>query len=65
MSQNSKILQELRRRKGGLASTVNLAKISGSYAVHSRINDLRQMGHEIHCFYPARSSKKAWYKLVE
>ncbi len=41
------ILASLKHHQGDWVSLVHLATVSGSMAVHSRINDLRQRGHQI------------------
>ena len=46
-SQCSNILAELEASHGEWVSLVRLHAVSGSMAVHSRINDLRQRGHRI------------------
>lgn len=47
-SQCAKILARLRQRKPGFVLMPTLARISGSYNVHSRIDELRKRhGHDI------------------
>ena len=46
-SQCACILAELEANPGAWVSLVRLHAVSGSMAVHSRINDLRQRGHRI------------------
>lgn len=46
-SQCACILAELQLSPGAWVSLIRLHAISGSMAVHSRINDLRQRGHPI------------------
>lgn len=46
-SQCACILAELQANPGAWVSLVRLHAVSGSMAVHSRINDLRQRGHRI------------------
>lgn len=46
-SQCACILAELQQQPGEWVSLVRLHAVSGSMAVHSRINDLRQRGHAI------------------
>lgn len=64
-SQNAAILALLRARAGQWVPMPELAAASGAYAVHSRIADLREDGHEIEnqvdrSERPCRSS----YRLV-
>ena len=47
MSQCACILAELSEHPGDWVSLPRLHAVSGSMAVHSRINDLRQRGHRI------------------
>jgi hypothetical protein len=46
-TQCSRILDRLERAKGRWVSLPELSRISGAYAVHSRISDLRARGHAI------------------
>lgn len=46
-SQCACILAEIEAIPGAWVSLVRLHAVSGSMAVHSRINDLRQRGHRI------------------
>ena len=46
-SQADKILAELQRRPGVNVPMPDLARVSGAYAVHSRIAELRKRGHVI------------------
>lgn len=48
LSQADKILAELQRQSGRWVSMLVLHQVSGSMAVHSRIADLRTLGHVIH-----------------
>jgi hypothetical protein len=41
------ILARLERARGKYVSLPELARVSGAYAVHSRISDLRAWGHDI------------------
>jgi hypothetical protein len=47
ISQCDRILAELQRHAGHWVSIIQLAAVSGSMAVHSRISDLRGKGHHI------------------
>jgi catalase (peroxidase I) len=63
LSQCEKILRFLKKKNGEWVSMVDLWRISGSMAVHSRISDLRKRqglvieqknefhGKEVHSFY--------------
>lgn len=46
-SQCAQILAMLQERRGAWVSVLQLASLSGSLAVHSRITDLRKRGHAI------------------
>lgn len=46
-SQCDAILARLRERAGAWVQMPELCRVSGAYAVHSRISDLRARGHEI------------------
>lgn len=46
-TQCEKILARLQQTPGQLVSMQELYEISGAHAVHSRISDLRAMGHNI------------------
>lgn len=49
-SQNAKILARLQAQVGvddGFVGLPELGNVSGSWAVHSRIADLRRLGHDI------------------
>lgn len=47
VSQGSKILYYLYRRRGQWVSMPRLWRASGAFAVHSRVADLRREGHAI------------------
>ena len=46
-SQCARILQRLEEARGGWVPMVELAAVSGAFAVHSRIADLRRRGYPI------------------
>ena len=46
-TQNSLILETLRARRGAWVSMPELVEVSGSYNVHSRIDELRRRGARI------------------
>jgi len=46
-TQCSVILARLKRARGRWVPMPELARVSGAYAVHSRISDLRERGHAI------------------
>lgn len=46
-SQSTSILDRLLSKAGSWVPMPELASVSGAYAVHSRISDLRKAGHEI------------------
>lgn len=59
------ILRELDRRRGQWVSLPELCRVSGAYAVHSRISDLRQLGHAIeHRCGRAGRTVLSWYRLL-
>ena len=64
-SQNDAILEDLTRHIGEWVPMPLLVEISGGYACHSRISDLRKKGHRIENMVD-RSSKpyKSYYRLV-
>jgi hypothetical protein len=47
LSQCDRILAELQRCAGEWVAMPRLARLSGAYAVHSRVADLRKRGHPI------------------
>lgn len=59
------ILSELERCPGRWVSLPDLCRVSGAYAVHSRISDLRALGHSIEnkCGRVGRTVT-SWYRLV-
>lgn len=65
-SQCSCILAELQLIPGAWVSLIRLHAVSGSMAVHSRINDLRQRGHPIeHKNERVKKMNHSSYRLVE
>ncbi len=59
------ILGELTTRPGQWVSALRLHQICGSLAVHSRINDLRQRGHQIENRVETVNGKRhSSYRLV-
>lgn len=46
-SQASKILAHLAERRGQWVPMPELWRVSGAFAVHSRIADLRKAGHDV------------------
>lgn len=65
-SQASKILARLQREPGEWVPMIALARISGAFAVHSRIADLRRAGHIID-HQNLRYGKKihSYYRLAD
>lgn len=48
-TQAQAIYAELRRRPGAWVAMPRLYQVSGAFAVHSRISELRSDGHAIDC----------------
>ena len=66
-SQADKILAELQRRPGVNVPMPDLARVSGAYAVHSRIAELRKRGLTIKSVVdhdPLSAAKHSFYRLV-
>jgi hypothetical protein len=66
-SQCAAILRRLEQDRGEWVSLIDLWRVSSSMAVHSRINDLRQLGHTIdhHNERDPESGKiHSYYKLI-
>ncbi len=64
-SQCACILAELQQYPGEWVSLVRLHAVSGSMAVHSRINDLRQRGHRIeHRNERVKKMTHSFYRLI-
>ena len=63
MSQGAEILTAL--QSGRVLTTLDIFKLCGSMAGHSRINDLRRQGYDIECKLRMRGSRKVWeYTLL-
>jgi hypothetical protein len=66
-SQASLILAELQRRQGCNVPMPDLARVSGSWNVHSRIAELRKRGHVIKNEIdhdPLGPAKHSYFRLV-
>lgn len=63
-TQCSLILAELTRRHGQWVSMPELAEVSGAYAVHSRISDLRADGYLIDVRQEGSRPRKSFYRLT-
>jgi len=63
-SQAAAILARLLETPGAWVPMPELAAISGAYAVHSRISDLRKRGYTIECKVVCRRPKHSFYRLV-
>lgn len=63
--QNAKILEYLQALRGHWVPMPELVEVGGGYAAHSRISDLRKLGHVIENRVE-RSSKpyKSFYRLT-
>ena len=66
LSQCDRILEHLKYCTGQWVSMPSLAAVSGAYAVHSRIADLRKRGHiiEQRCEQDGRG-KHSFYRLIK
>lgn len=64
MTQAAAILDELRRNAGQWVSLPRLHEVSGAYAVHSRVSDLRADGHVIEVRQEGHRPRRSWYRLV-
>lgn len=63
-TQVSLILRELARRHGQWVPMPDLSEVSGAYAVHSRIADLRQSGHVIEVRVEGTRPRRSYYRLT-
>ncbi len=65
-SQADRILARLSQAIGDWVHMPDLVKCSGSYAVHSRVADLRKRGHRIEqCSVHRGSTVHSFYRLTE
>lgn len=58
------ILDALVRARGTWVAMPDLARLSGAFAIHSRISDLRSVGHKIDVRMEGGRPRKSWYRLV-
>lgn len=63
-SQAAKVLAELRRYANRWVPMPQLASVSGAYAVHSRIAELRGDGHQIETRIEGTRPRRSFYRLV-
>lgn len=63
-TQCDRILAELRRAQGDWVAMPHLAAVSGAYAVHSRISDLRKLGLDIEVKIEGARPKQSFYRLL-
>jgi len=63
MTQQKIILNELIKRNPGYCSTTHLARLSGSFALHSQISKLRNKGWHITTKTTGDSNKKCFYTI--
>jgi hypothetical protein len=63
-TQSELILAELIQHHGRWVEMPHLAAVSGAYAVHSRIADLRADGHQIEVKIEGVRPRKSAYRLV-
>lgn len=59
------ILAELQRQSGQWVAMPELWRVSGAFAVHSRISDLRHQGHVIDQKCEGDKPRKSFYRLVQ
>lgn len=66
-SQANKILARLKSAQGRWVTMPGLSAISGAYAVHSRVAELRKRGHRIENRIEQRDNgtRLSLYRLVE
>ncbi len=64
LSQTALILRELQRNAGRWVAMPALAEVSGAYAVHSRIADLRADGYQIDTRIEGTRPRRSYYRLV-
>lgn len=64
MTQAQIILRELMLRHNQWVPMPELAAVSGAYAVHSRISDLRKAGHVIETREEGQRPRKSFYRLT-
>lgn len=63
-TQAAKVLAELRRYPNRWVPMPQLASVSGAYAVHSRIAELRGDGHQIETRIEGTRPRRSFYRLV-
>ena len=65
-SQADRILERLQFTSEAWVGMPDLAKVSGAYAVHSRIAELRRRGHRIEnrIERSADGTRLSWYRLT-
>jgi hypothetical protein len=63
-SQAAAILARLMETPGIWVPMPELAALSGAYAVHSRISDLRKRGYHIETKVVCRRPKHSFYRII-
>lgn len=64
-TQAAQILARLMESRGEWVPMPELAALSGAYAVHSRVSELRERGYHIQCkVVTCKRSKRSFYRLV-
>lgn len=58
------ILETLRARAGRWVAMPRLYRVSGAYAVHSRISELRGDGYRIECKVRGSRPRRSFYRLI-
>lgn len=63
-TQSEMILRELLSSTRDWVPMPRLAEVSGAYAVHSRVAELRGKGFAIECRQEGRRPRKSFYRLL-
>lgn len=64
-TQAERILQRLRATPGEWVPMPELARVSGAFAVHSRISELRESGAVIECRQTGSRPRHSFYRIQE
>jgi hypothetical protein len=66
-SQNALVLERLQRTPGEPVPMPELVAVAGGFAIHSRISNLRALGHDIrNILIPAANGKRhSYYQLIQ
>lgn len=63
-TQAALILQRLMRTPGEWVAMPELSRVSGAYAVHSRVSELRSSGHDIRVRIQGSRPRTSCYRIV-